>query len=504
MVIGPLLLLAPSLMRLPITTQDEGQLLTYPDLLLRGYTANTDFSYVYGINNISALAAAYDVFGVSLVVERMVSLVGRLVLVAALTDMVRRVGGAAVAVIAGWGSMLILAYIGLGSFAWINAVAVALVAVWLATNLSTSRTWIASGLPWVFVGLAIGFRIDIALACAAVLVAQFLRRPPRAVIGAVAGLALGLAPVYIHVFTAENVVNDMIVSPILRGGGRRLPLLPASRFLLTFELLVFAALAVTALALLVLRHRSTESSYRNLAALGALSVALVPQMLQRLDSIHLAYVACVILPCGLAAASLLVRTGTLGWGAGGRQRIVWSVAALLAVGLARFSVIPIMIEPLRHARTVHLTGTSSSVTVANAGRSVVVASEDGPDLDALILAITRVSSADCDRLFVGPADLRFARYGDTFLYFLLPQLSPASRYLEFNPGEANADDSSLATDLSTADIVVLNDFEEPPEANDSNVPGPSEPNDVVADRFVEVARFGVRTLLTTPECARGS
>ena len=41
------------------------------------------------------------------------------------------------------------------------------------------------------------------------------------------------------------------------------------------------------------------------------------------------------------------------------------------------------------------------------------------------------------RVFVGPLDLRTANYNDTFIYFLLPNLTPGSYYLEMDPGVAN-------------------------------------------------------------------
>ena len=46
-----------------------------------------------------------------------------------------------------------------------------------------------------------------------------------------------------------------------------------------------------------------------------------------------------------------------------------------------------------------------------------------------------------DRLFVGPGDLRKTPYSEAFLYYLLPELDPATRYIEMDPGVANAADS---------------------------------------------------------------
>ena len=48
------------------------------------------------------------------------------------------------------------------------------------------------------------------------------------------------------------------------------------------------------------------------------------------------------------------------------------------------------------------------------------------------------------RLFVGTADLRKTPYSDAYLYHLFPELTPATRYIEMDPGIANARSSGLA------------------------------------------------------------
>jgi hypothetical protein len=49
---------------------DEGQLLVYPDLILRGYVPFRDFLMSYPPGNYFVLAGAYSFFGVELGVER--------------------------------------------------------------------------------------------------------------------------------------------------------------------------------------------------------------------------------------------------------------------------------------------------------------------------------------------------------------------------------------------------------------------------------------------------
>ena len=60
-----------------------------------------------------------------------------------------------------------------------------------------------------------------------------------------------------------------------------------------------------------------------------------------------------------------------------------------------------------------------------------------------------------DRLLVGPSDLRRTWYSDVFIYWLFPELEPATYYIEMDPGLANAEGSSLADDVASADWVIL-------------------------------------------------
>jgi hypothetical protein len=96
-----------------------------------------------------------------------------------------------------------------------------------------------------------------------------------------------------------------------------------------------------------------------------------------------------------------------------------------------------------------------------------------------------------DTLFVGTGDLRKTPYSEAFLYYLLPELEPATQYIEMDPGIANADDSGMADELRKADIVILSsirdDWDEP---NDSRVLGPNEPNEVIEDEFCLVESYG--------------
>ena len=100
-------------------------------------------------------------------------------------------------------------------------------------------------------------------------------------------------------------------------------------------------------------------------------------------------------------------------------------------------------------------------------------------------------------MFVGPVDLTRTNYGDTFLYFLLPDVVPASRHLEMNPGLANRQGGNLAVELATADLLVLTDrFDGWSEPNASVLQGDMAATAVVAGRFCDVAGTTTWRLLT--------
>ena len=96
-----------------------------------------------------------------------------------------------------------------------------------------------------------------------------------------------------------------------------------------------------------------------------------------------------------------------------------------------------------------------------------------------------------DRLFVGPTDLRKTPYSDAYLYYMLPDLDPATYFIEMDPGVANREGSRLADDLRSADVAILssvwNDWDEP---NDARKVGPNEPNRVLRNEFCLVDTYG--------------
>ena len=83
-----------------------------------------------------------------------------------------------------------------------------------------------------------------------------------------------------------------------------------------------------------------------------------------------------------------------------------------------------------------------------------------------------------------------------FFYHLFPELEPGTRYIEMDPGIADAADSGLAEELADTDWLVLSDaWSAWTEPNDSAGSGSDEPNRVVEERFCEVLDAGTFRLL---------
>jgi hypothetical protein len=94
------------------------------------------------------------------------------------------------------------------------------------------------------------------------------------------------------------------------------------------------------------------------------------------------------------------------------------------------------------------------------------------------------------RLLVGPVDMRKTPYSDAFFYFLFPELTPATYYIEMDPGVANAPDSGLADEVASADWLILSDtWSDWDEPNDSREFGSDAPNRVVERDFCLVGSY---------------
>jgi hypothetical protein len=248
-------------------------------------------------------------------------------------------------------------------------------------------------------------------------------------------------------------------------------------------LLVLALVVLVAAALV--RRRHDGSTW--LLAVALFCVGLLPQALQRPDSTHLAWASCVpfaVVPVAiveLLPVALRVRRPTLA--------ALGAVATPLVV---MFLLVPFFTWRDYADATVQSLGRRRvEGTIRHGERTFRLQRHDAVEAVNAMLPVVDEISEPGDRLFVGPGDLRRTPYSEAFLYHLLPELEPATRYIEMDPGVANATDSGMADELASADIVILSTIRDGwVEPNDSAEPGPDEPNRVLARDFCLVARFG--------------
>ncbi|MEO7095571.1 MAG: hypothetical protein ABI175_20105 [Polyangiales bacterium] len=415
---------------------DEGLLLSYPELVRRGAQPGIDFIYPYGPAGLQVLGLFYRLLGVSLTVERVVGLAYRLALIGALYAATRRTHNPAAivgAIFAGW----MIAPLGLGAFAWFGGIAALVASMALLVHAAPGRSsgrLVGAG---VLLGIALDFRADLAIPVALVAVAGLRRRDTRAHLAFAGAAFVGALPLVRLALSigVREMWRSMVREPAARAPAHLLPFPPRGPALLLFATVTFAAVLVAFGVPLVraLRARAVDDALAPQLMLGAVAVALLPQLVQRADVSHIICVAVVAVPAGLAQLATLARRPS---------------RALLPHAFAAFVVFAgnprTMFAPLVEA---------SGVPVTVAGRTFLV--DDPAHARELTEALGELETraADGESLFVGASDPRFMHYNDCFIYALTPKLRAASYYVAVVPGTTVA-----AADVERADWLLLTTY----------------------------------------------
>ncbi len=498
-------------------------MLTFPEMVLNGAVPNRDFLHLYGPGSLWVLAGVFALAGVSLAAERSVGYLQVLGVAFALHRLLRpwgpwvATGGACLGVI------MVMTPSGLTAMAWVGGLALGLWALSAGLDaadpaVSASRRNRRALLAGLLTGAALLYRLDlvVALGVAGVLIGRDLDRPARA--RGLIGLVVGCAPYAVHVAVAGPwvVFHGLVVQPVfdLRGG-RHLPIPPSSDrydgflqgagaldqppwplaapsgprqlWLWFFALLVVGLVLIV--AGLVSRRRTGEV---RLLAIAAFSLGLFPQALQRPDSTHLGWVSCVAFAI-LPAAVLELHQALRSTPPAGRASWPLSMGAVAVPTIVLLVVAPFFtFRSYAEATGQSLGYRRSEGLIEHHGRRFPYQRQDAVAAVNEMLPVVDALTEPGDRLIVGPGDLRRTPYSEAFLYFLLPDLVPGTRYIEMDPGVANAPDSELADELAVADVVILStirdDWNEP---NDARKLGPSAPNQVLARHFCRAGRFGI-------------
>lgn len=483
---------------------DEGTLLAYPSFILEhGFVPGRDFESFYGPAQPYLLAGLGSILGLSQTLERVTGLLFELTIVLSLYLCALPVGrwlaalGAAAAALA-------LIGIGVMGLAVLGALAALMAGLALLLARPPGDEGQKDGPPWPPVGagalaaLCLSFRPDFApvilLTVAPLLLWRvkgvFLSRDARWWL-----LAFAIGSIPLVAWVAVVGPDDLMrLADDLRSSreGRALPL-PGPTTTVTGLVAAtgLVAFGAAAAAFVLLRRDRFSWDGRVMLAITLLLVALMPATLERADSAHVFPVAAIAL--GLAPLVLreLVDLRAGSWSSVG----LVAISAVVVIAGLHVAIVTL------HAQAIELRGSEQGVKVANGDRKFLIDDpEAAADLNALIPEVDARTEPG-DTIFVGPSDLTRTVYSDTFLYFLFPDLMPASIYTELNAGTANGPDSELPKELESADVLLLTDRHEPDTAASAE-PGSDAAQRVLEDRFCRVASRGSYEVLVP--CAGAS
>lgn len=468
-----------------IAPQDEGILLVYPDLILRGYRPYSDFAALYSPGGFYFLAGMFKVFGSSVIVERCAGLLYWYLVMVALFLLGSRVGRVTgtLAVITA------LAYSSLyqspGAHPHFAAFACMLFALFCASSDTTSNTSFAKAVPLlagVLAGTTFWIKQDLGVVAVLGTLASFAFGSPNPrkyfqLLTFLLGLSIPACGLVIFALLVgpASVIDSLVLDPLRSAPGRVLPLTPS------LDLIVVIVCVTVQLYGAAIARNPTVPEYlvRLSRGIATATVFFALSLLHRFGVGDISWVGSIMV--SLTVISVRITLTHLRFG---QQRAAVVVASCLLIGL-----LPVFVrhftDPPEHPPI---------SSVLSRGRTVPWVPND-IGLQDLLVDINRRSSPG-DKLFVGPTDLRFAISNTTFLYYLLPQLVPATRYLEMNPGCANRSGSGLADQIVRADWLILTpEYNRAFEPNASDIPGPSAPNDIVRANFCVLSQHSPWLLL---------
>jgi hypothetical protein len=470
---------------------DEGALVAYPVRVLEGAWPDRDFETFYGPGTTVLLAGAFWVVHPSVGVERAVGMAFKFIAIIAIFLLVVPWGiamAALCALIAG----VILQSDGVVADAMASAFALNLMGVALLTRCrGGSRPRALALIAGLLIGAATLFRPDFLLAGTLGSLPLLWKLGGDERRRWLAGVGAGLILLAIDAAVVGPAKDKLAIGDMLRSlPGRRVPLpvlLSANGLLMVLSaigLLLLAALARPAVA-----RRDPRLAATGLA-MALFAAGFVSYFFSRAGLGHIVPLATVtigLLPLALIAHGRVLAPTPTRWAA----RLVAPAATVVGLSGALLGGVA-----LANRETIaNLSGRGSirSRNVDFDGRSFPVDARFAPELQVVVDAVPRFSHAG-QRLFVGASDLRQSSYNDTFLYYLLPQLVPASYYMELDPQGANHG-TRLASELTRADILILTSRHDVPHPTGALVGNTNAPA-VVAKLFCVRFRYRTYELLT--------
>ena len=484
----------------PAPPEDEGIALVYPEMLLKGRLPYRDFETIYGPGNLLVLSTAYSLFGANIFVERAIGLVYRLVILLGIFGIAQRWSN-----IVAFGCALMTAVMlgGTQLFAntWFAAIAFALSGLCLATATDSRGRSFAAG---ILAAAALLSRCDLGPALVLAFLPLFLVMSPKARYAFLIGTMTGLLPLLWFAIAVgpRQLVYSLFLFPVFHlSSAAYFPVAAAPPDLRAIFYLDLVAIGLSLGAgFFACFHRNGQNG-RLLLGAALLGASCIQYALSRFDGSHVINAA--LIPIGLLPLSLLVLFSAM---PRKLNQTLWAMTAVVIAFVGVQLVLPVYTRYfyrgirvglyLEDARQVGDSGDplepgDKGIFVQQNGRSFPLGRTlIAQATDQMLSELQRVSAAG-QSLLVGPGDLRRTVGANTFLYHLMPQLRPATYYLEMNPGSTNAPGSRLADDVEKADWLVLDrSWDNINEPNRSSEFGSDVPNQVVRTKFDLWAEHG--------------
>jgi hypothetical protein len=485
----------------PAMPMDEGMVLVYPEMLLKGYLPYRDFESIYGPGNVSILAAAYAGFGANIFVERAVGLICRLLILVGIFGIIQR-WDTIIATGCMFVTGVLLAGTDLSASNWIAGIAFALCSFWMMANINSGWRCFSAGM---LASASLLCRCDFGPVLVVSSLPLFLLMKRSAKISFISGGVLAMLPLLWLTIVAgpAQIFHSLFLFPVFKlSAGRHLPISSAKAGTLYLFCLQLSAGVLNIVAgIVALRDEVNRPRGRLLLAVALFGLGLVPYALQRFDAGHVlnaAFVSLSLFPLSifvlLSAATRKIPASVISAVA---ILIVIAGTHLLLSSFTRYFYrglrVQLGISAARQALKAgdDLQPGDKAIFIKHNGRSFPFGFRyAADDTDNVLTELERVSLPG-QRLFVGPGDLRLTNYCDTYIYYMEPQLRPSTYFLEMNPGSANAPRSRLARDVESADWLVLNRrWDILNEPNRSTDLGPAEPNQVVRQEFDFWSEYG--------------
>jgi hypothetical protein len=445
---------------------DEGMLLVGPELLLKGQLPYRDFHLTKGPGNLAVLSAGFAAFGPHIFVERAVGLAYRLAILLSIFGIAQRWGTIVAAGCMLTGGML-LAATDLMAHTWIAAMAFALCSLWMMANIDSKWRCFGAG---ALAALAFSCRLDLGAAFILSVLPLFLAMPYPGKKMFFAGIGIALFPFVglIIAIGAQRIFESLVAFPIFHlGPGRYLSIASANAEVIRISFWhLLAGVVNLAAAIASPRTESNQPQRRLLLSVAIFGFLLVHYALLRFDSIHALLAG--LLSISFLPVSIFVLLSHKRLHLPAMARAVAAVAIVILGLQLTFPLIAhyfyrnlqaeLGIGPVRQASKAGETAEprDRGVFIERNGRAFPFGT--APAANAAVDAIAELEKVTVpgQRLFVGPRDLSQTQYCDTYVYHLLPQLRPATYFLEMSPAIGKNQSARLASDIESADWLLLN------------------------------------------------